>query len=233
MFVVVLASASPHHPRDMAMLSLSLIDPLQTDMEWAREQLDAAERDRADAFVFPADSDRWTRVRAECKRLLAAHLGVAPDPLRWKLGPHDKPSISGHDLAFNLSHGQSLSALVISSMGPVGVDIEPISRGSELIEAYESFCHPDEMRMLPGGEERARALIELWTAKEAFLKAIGTGLSLPPEKVTVAGDRAHGPHPELAGLHLIRPTHPDLDQHALAIAAPHPVTEVEVIIHRP
>ena len=212
----------------MAPLTLHLIDPELIDSSWARQQLDDAERARADAFVFPRDAERWTRVRAAVRDRLARHLQISNADLQWNFGVHEKPSLVANDLAFNLSHGGSLSALLVATEGPVGVDLEPVDRGKDLIEAYEAFCHPDEIPELPPGD-KSQALISLWTAKEAFLKAVGTGLSLAPQKVRVLEDRAFGPMPEFERLRMIRPTHPCLSHHSLAIAAPAGLDEVHVI----
>lgn len=212
----------------MADVLLHLIDPTTVDLDWARSALTPDERARADRFVFPADARRWSCVRATCRQLLADHLKIRPDELQWELGAHDKPTIAGHDLAFNLSHGDSLSALGIASTGPIGVDLELRIRGQDLVADLTSFCHPEEIARLPQGD-KAETLIELWTAKEAFLKALGTGLSLPPEQVSVHDNLAHGPLAGFESLHLLRPKHPRLDQHAIAIAVPSEIHGVEVV----
>ncbi|MBK1828218.1 4'-phosphopantetheinyl transferase family protein [Haloferula rosea] len=214
----------------MADIQLHLIDPTKIDAAWARSVLSIDEKARADRFVFPDDARRWTCVRAECRRHLAAHLDIPIDEITWEYGAYEKPSITGHPLAFNLSHSKSLSALAIATKGPLGVDLEPEARGEDLVADLHAFCHPEEIARLPD-LGRARALIELWTAKEAFLKALGTGLSQPPEQVSVDGRTARGPVPGLAALHLIRPRHPALRHHALAIAAPVELGEVEVLHH--
>ena len=212
----------------MADIRLHLIDPTKIDAAWARSVLSLDEKERADRFVFPDDARRWTCVRAECRRRLAEHLDLPIDEISWEYGAHEKPSIIGHPLAFNLSHSKSLSALAIATKGPIGVDLEPEARGEDLVEDLHAFCHPEEIARLPD-LGRGRALIELWTAKEAFLKALGTGLSQPPEQVSVNGRTARGPVPGLETLHLIRPHHPALGQHALAIAAPLELSEVQVL----
>ena len=71
-------------------------------------------------------------------------------------------------------------------MGPLGIDLEPVDRAACLLECESSFCHPDEIVALPAQPaDRARQLLRIWTAKEAILKALGTGLTHPPEAVTI------------------------------------------------
>jgi len=216
----------------MAAVLLHLIEPASIEPAWASSMLTPEELERADRFVFPADARRWSCVRAETRRLLADHLGLDPRDLRWDYAEHEKPSIAGHNLHFNLSHGDTLSALAIAPLGPVGIDLEPRKRGADLVADLEAFCHPDEIRRLPE-EGKDQALIELWTAKEAFLKALGTGLSQPPEQVCIDGAHARGPLAGFDSLHLLRPEHPRLEQHAIAIAAPPEILHVEVAPPRP
>jgi 4'-phosphopantetheinyl transferase len=205
----------------MASVALHVIDRRRLDFDTAWERLDDAERARAGRFVFDRDRRRWTVFRAEAKRLLAAHLGrPLPD---WREETDGKPFLAGRPVEFNLTHGERFAALVISEHGPVGVDLEPLARGRDLLDAAAAFCHPDELAGLPvAPDARADRLIRIWTAKEAFLKALGAGLTQPPREIRLRGDRADGPPAGLADYHLLRPTL--IADHALAAAVPHDVT---------
>ena len=75
---------------------------------------------------------------------------------------------------FNLSHSNDFVMLAISDT-PVGCDIERLHKA---ILSHHVF-HPRELARLvslPEGDARNREFLRLWTAKEAFLKAIGTGI---------------------------------------------------------
>ncbi len=75
---------------------------------------------------------------------------------------------------FNLSHSGDFVMLAISDT-PVGCDIE---RKRKAILSHHVF-HPKELellRSLPEGNARDYEFLRLWTTKEAFLKAIGTGI---------------------------------------------------------
>ena len=102
----------------------------------------------------------------------------------------------------SLSHAGSLVALAVARPHLVGVDIEPASRVSGMLEIADSICRPAELESLENlsALERASALLALWTGKEAILKALGigfsnggmTGISLPgPQGVfaSESGDR--------------------------------------------
>lgn len=81
--------------------------------------------------------------------------------------------------AASLSHAGSLIAMAVGPCRPLGVDIEPASRVEEMHELAESICHPVELDALRGlaKSDQARALLSLWTGKEAILKALGIGFS--------------------------------------------------------
>jgi len=126
------------------------------------------------------------------RRLLASRLGVRPEALVFQTGPHGKPFLTKIDcpFSFNLSHSDDLAVLAISDVD-VGVDIERM--GSLQEGVADIFFSSDENRMIaamaPG--ERALAFYRCWTAKEAVLKALGAGLSLPGKSFTVGFGTDH------------------------------------------
>lgn len=89
--------------------------------------------------------------------------------------PDISPSLSAPTVPFfNLSHSGDFVILAISDT-PVGCDIERLHKA---ILSRHVF-HPNELSLLlslPEGNARNQAFLRLWTAKEAFLKAIGTGI---------------------------------------------------------
>lgn len=87
---------------------------------------------------------------------------------------------------FNLSHSGDFVMLVISDT-PVGCDIERLHKA---ILSHHVF-HPKELahlRLLPEGDTRNREFLRLWTAKEAFLKAIGTGIDANASSYDLSSD---------------------------------------------
>lgn len=186
---------------------------------------------RAQRFVFEADSTRWRSYRAALRRILASSLGIPPQELPLIEGPGGKPMLAAphSHLEFNLTHTDSLAAVIVSQHGPVGIDLEPWSRAESLIECAEVFCHPEELNALPRDiRQRASRLLEIWTAKEAILKALGTGLSYPPEQLRIEAERgiADTPIEHLESFKLLSPPHPDLKDYRIAVAVTHSISEI-------
>jgi 4'-phosphopantetheinyl transferase len=190
--------------------------------------LTASERGRAAAFRFPRDAENWTTWRSGLRRILAEAVGRHPLDVPIELGPFGKPMLAApyEGIHFSLSHCQDLALVAISMSGPIGIDLEPISRASELLGCEDGFCHALEMRDLPTEKSlRAANLLELWCAKEALLKCVGTGFSHPPTGVRLIGnDEGFTVNPEtsLPGWHpqdrILRIRHPKLDDYCTALA---------------
>lgn len=142
---------------------------------------------RASTFRFTRDRERWIACRSALRRILGEICKVAPREVPVIIGPNGKPLLAPpfDGVHLNLSHCVDLALVAVDSV-PVGVDLEPLSRAPSLIECETSFCHPDEIAALPSDEAaRGLGLLTLWTAKEAVLKAIGTGLLHPPTEICI------------------------------------------------
>lgn len=144
------------------------------------------ERLRAERFRSNVDRTRWSSFRAQMRTILGATLALNPSDVPIVLSEQGKPRLAPPHagLHFNLSHCSDLGIVALCLDGPIGVDIEPLDRNPNLQECESIFCHPEEIATLPDEDlPRAKRLLEIWTAKEAILKALGTGLMHPPEQI--------------------------------------------------
>jgi 4'-phosphopantetheinyl transferase len=119
------------------------------------------------------------------RRVLGQYLGMAPQALVFAYGAHGKPALglgeTGGGLAFNFSNADNLALLAVARANVIGIDIE--HRGRQITQA--PFAHhilseseADDLTRIPAARRRA-ALLTAWTRKEAYLKALGVGLSRP------------------------------------------------------
>ena len=99
------------------------------------------------------------------------------DELNFSKNSFGKPFLVGYpDFLYNVSHTKS-AVLVGVSDKPVGVDVEKV-RESELKIAKRFFCK-NELEYILSCVERDKAFYEIWTKKEAYIKGVGKGMSLP------------------------------------------------------
>ena len=129
----------------------------------------------------------FLRRRAVSRRIVAARLGVAPESIEIGHAPSGAPRVlaPGSSLKISVS-GRADFCAVAMAEAPIGVDIEP----SRAIEPPWSLLHPNERKALETltGEARADAFARLWTAKEAYLKALGLGFARDPTKIAIGLD---------------------------------------------
>lgn len=157
----------------------------QVDADWlaaARGLLNAEEQARQDRFVFERNRRQFAVARVLVRQILASYSGIAAAELRFVANQYGRPAlVQAAALEFNLSHTDGLAALAVTRTGEIGVDVEDADRRSRPEEVAEHFFAPTEvaaLMALPEGERRAR-FFDLWTLKEAYIKARGMGLAIP------------------------------------------------------
>ncbi|MGE7470669.1 4'-phosphopantetheinyl transferase family protein [Bosea sp. NPDC003192] len=129
--------------------------------------------------------------RSLARKLLARQFALAEDAVEIGHEPAGRPLIlrpCGSDLHLSLATRSGLVAVAIADR-PVGIDVERFATGSEPPLAV---LHPDERRQLENlaVATRPEAFARLWSAKEAYVKALGTGFSRAPESFSVQLDGA-------------------------------------------
>lgn len=149
--------------------------------------LSADENARASRFRFARDARRWAACRALLRWSLGAALGQAPETLSFVLGPHGKPGLPGCPLRFSLSHSGNIALLALAWDREVGVDIERRRDDftpEDLAPSALSAAEQTWLSQAPPAERHA-AFLSLWTAKEAYVKVGGLGLSFPLTRLTL------------------------------------------------
>jgi 4'-phosphopantetheinyl transferase len=161
--------------------SADVVDARETDLS----DLSPDERARYSRFAFARDRCDFAAAHALLRTQLSLYADVAPASWAFNALPDGKPFIdssSGHvGLTFNLSHTPGLVACAIGRGREVGIDVESVDRaldGRTIATRYFSQVESDWVNACDA-RERAIRFIELWTLKEAYIKAIGRGLSHP------------------------------------------------------
>ena len=152
-----------------------------------RQVLSPEERARADRFVRANSQSQFTVAHGALRHILGATLDADPRTLYFTEQSYGKPSLPGNPLRFNLSHAGDLALLAVGYGRELGVDVEPIRSLPDARSLAQRFFSPSENANLRnvGHANLPRAFFECWTRKEAFIKAIGQGLSYPLESFDV------------------------------------------------
>ena len=153
--------------------------------------LSSGENERAARFSFEKDQARFVSCRANLRLLLARYVGMAPEKIYFRYEPHGKPAVAaGGGWQFNVSHSRDVAAIAISRFNSVGIDIELIDPEFPRDEVAEETMAADERSDLAALPPVAQPgwFFQLWTIKEALLKAAGAGLSLEPRDIRIRLD---------------------------------------------
>jgi 4'-phosphopantetheinyl transferase len=150
----------------------------------ARAVLSREETARAARFVFDSDRDRFIASHGAMRMVLARYVASDPSELQFQTGRNGKPTLvqTFTDVRFNLSHSGDLALIAVARGREVGVDVERVQKDVVFEQIADHYFEPNEawdLRIAPP-DERVMRFFDLWTRKEACLKAEGTGLDSRP-----------------------------------------------------
>jgi 4'-phosphopantetheinyl transferase len=146
---------------------------------------------RAVRFHFERDKRRFVMSRVGLRMVLGWYLGLSPDQIRFHYGEYGKPSLGnehkGGLIQFNMAHSSELAICAFVRNISVGVDIEKIRTLPDADQIAERFFSAAEYSdyQTVFDAQKSLAFFNCWTRKEAFIKAIGEGLSYPLHKFEV------------------------------------------------
>jgi 4'-phosphopantetheinyl transferase len=161
------------------------------------------ERQRADRFLRPLHRARFLAARGWLRHLLARQLSCAPGEVRIVTGDGGKPMLADAGLCFSAARSAGIALYATSRTIEVGVDVEAIRATADIEGIAARFFSRAEQRALASlpPAQRLAASFQCWTRKEAYVKGIGAGLTVPlrtldvwaggRERVTVSGWSVH------------------------------------------
>jgi phosphopantetheinyl transferase len=146
------------------------------------------EQARADKFHFDQDRETYITCHAMLRLVLAQFLNLNPLEISYKIGSNNKPGIKDDPVYFNVTHTREAFAFTVSREFNVGIDLENINQDIEISSVARSYFSKKEreyiFNLATGSKER---FFQLWTRKEALLKALGTGIINNLTEVEVSG----------------------------------------------
>ena len=152
------------------------------------------ERERADKFKVEDKRQQYIITRGALRQRLGLVTNIKPEDFVFKILEHGKPVMANNyqcaDITFNVSHSHDFALIAISQKHHLGIDVEKInheSKHDQLVTRFFSNAEQIEFQSI-AKTNKARAFCACWTRKEAFIKAIGDGVSYGLDKFDVTVD---------------------------------------------
>ena len=161
--------------------------PLDGDPEPFGQLLSSSEREHLGRYRFAEHQRRYQIGHGALRLILAGYLGSNAADLGFRTGPRGKPYLDHQGLFFNLSHSGKL-ALIGVAKTELGIDVEKVRHLESLTPIAQRHFSNAEFAKLEelSGDARELAFYRCWTRKEAYIKALGEGLSLPLDSFEVS-----------------------------------------------
>ncbi len=172
----------------------SVIDA--TTLQRCHDMLDAHEREKLGRFLRDSDRHHYLVSHALVRSVLSRYADTAPRDWRFSHGPHGRPEVISEqcpDLRFNLTHTAGLAACIVTLDDSCGIDAEQLhERGNPLGVAQRMFSETEvEQLKQREGRDFLEFFYARWTLREAYVKALGIGISFPTREMyfDVAGEK--------------------------------------------
>jgi len=150
--------------------------------------LSAEEKERSERFKFYKHRKRFIASHGFMRSVLENYIETPASEIIFSASDKGKPELDkqvhNSNIFFNLSHSNNIALLAIALNHEVGVDVEHLDRKNDWKGIIKRFYTPDEQAnifKLPEDKQQ-NTFFQMWTRKEAYMKALGLGLHLPPNK---------------------------------------------------
>jgi 4'-phosphopantetheinyl transferase len=147
--------------------------------------LSSGEIKRSKRMIFDKDRNRFIVRHGLLRVLLSQYIDLKPDQIQFCYSKNGKPELPGMlnepNIRFNLSYSEGFCLFAITRGREIGVDIECSGRSLDRDQIINNFFTEKEKYSFHclNKRQRENAFFKLWTKKEALIKALGIGLSLP------------------------------------------------------
>lgn len=134
------------------------------------------EHNRANRYHFIKDKNRFIICRTILKFILAEQTGLEVDKITIAKDHNKKPYLSSNpSLFFNVTHAANY-AIIATANSSIGVDIEYINKDFDYKEILPSIFNDHEINEIVSNDDKHHTFYQLWTRKEAIVKATGKGI---------------------------------------------------------
>ena len=194
--------------RDHIDVWLCELKTLSSDTNKLYDILSDDERERANKLKVEDKKQQYIIARGTLRQRLGLLTDINPEDFVFEYLEHGKPVLSNDarfaDITFNISHSYDLALIAISQKQSIGIDIEKINHDSDhqaLVTRFFSMAEQAEFNTLLE-TIKAKAFCACWTRKEAFIKAIGSGVTYGLNNFNVTVD----PDIQMPMINLLKPS---------------------------
>lgn len=162
---------------------IALDKPAVGPRELFKHVLSDDEKERAMRLGLQEYRDRFVTARGYLRTILGRYLNTEPASIEFEYNQRGKPGLPAESnpkgINFNISHSRNLALCAVGVKGEIGVDVEYVRRVMRTDKILERFFSPGEREYFHSRPDivKERSFMSLWTIKEAYSKAVGTGFS--------------------------------------------------------
>ena len=163
-------------------ISLDLTGQL---MEQCRAFLSEKEKQRISYFKFEKVQNDFIICQGILRYLLSRYMNKTPHAIQIERHKKGKPFVpDAPSLYFNMSNSGNMCVYAFSADGEIGIDLEQIRELPDLDELIQKNFTTKEISLIAQNpENKLKRFFQFWTFKESYLKAIGEGMRLTPDKL--------------------------------------------------
>jgi 4'-phosphopantetheinyl transferase len=171
------------------MADLNISESIQQHFE--KSFLSNEELAKAKSFKFDQHRLQFSASHGYLRFILAQYLNCCPSLIEYEIGEYGKPSLKNPSnpdkIRFNMSHSQNMALYAVTLDVEVGVDIEIIKDDLNIPDLIEHVFTTRENNIFKEIKEdkKTKVFYDVWTRKEAYLKATGEGFNFPLNKIEV------------------------------------------------
>ncbi len=133
------------------------------------------EKERAEKRLSPKLKEQFVKQKAVTRTLLSSYLNIPAKDIHFSYSTTKKPLLTS-PFSFNISHSGEWLLIGITHNADIGVDIECHKKVDSLAISKRFFSPAEQLYLLGNEEENTKRFFEIWTAKEAYIKALSTGI---------------------------------------------------------
>ena len=167
-----------------------MLNPYDNNLEQYFDLLSESEKFNINKIKIDEVRTRSISSKFITKFILSGYIGVDIQNITFSYNEFGKPeilhSLNPLNLQFNVSHSGDLGIMVVTIGNSVGIDIEKITDLENMDEIINLCFSDQEINFMTGLDKpfKTEIFYKIWTGKEAFVKALGTGLSFPLKNIS-------------------------------------------------